>query len=346
MSEERTQTPSTRRRHQAREQGQAAHSPELTAAAGWLAAVAAIWLCGNSLASGLLGLMRGVGSAWDSGPPPVDPAGVAARLQGMALAIAWPLGTIIAAFAIGATLAHQLQVRGLWAPQLVLPDPARLWTPGRSPGGGTGTRSRRAFGSILKAIVFLAVLGCTVRWGWQDVLALGRFGTAGIAGRAGQAVLGLGFVLAGTLALLGLVDFGLSYLRFESLLRTTPEEQREDQRIQEGDIATRAQRRRLARELRADSPEALAGSSLAIHGNSGLTIVLAGGPPPRRVTIRAAAATARGHRLRRAAETSRVPHIENPGLAARLAQHPAGGYPIPPERLAELAAIWPPRPVE
>ena len=36
MSEDRTQPPSKRRRQLAREQGQAAHSPELTAAAGWL----------------------------------------------------------------------------------------------------------------------------------------------------------------------------------------------------------------------------------------------------------------------------------------------------------------------
>ena len=39
MLEERTQPPSKRRRQQARQHGQVAHSPELTAAAGWLAAV-------------------------------------------------------------------------------------------------------------------------------------------------------------------------------------------------------------------------------------------------------------------------------------------------------------------
>ena len=39
MSEDRTQPPSKRRRQLARQQGQVAHSPELTAAGGWLAAV-------------------------------------------------------------------------------------------------------------------------------------------------------------------------------------------------------------------------------------------------------------------------------------------------------------------
>ncbi len=128
------------------------------------------------------------------------------------------------------------------------------------------------------------------------------------------------------------------------MLRTTPEEQREDQRVLEGDVTARAQRRRIARAWRGDSPELLAGASLAIHGTGGLTVILSGGPPPRRVLIRAAARTAAGLRLRRSAEAAKIPHVEDAELARRLAQHPAGGLPIPAERIAELAAIWPARP--
>ena len=46
MSEDRTQPPSKRRRQLAREQGQVAHSPELTAAAGWLVVLIAARLPG------------------------------------------------------------------------------------------------------------------------------------------------------------------------------------------------------------------------------------------------------------------------------------------------------------
>ncbi len=344
MSEERTQSPSKRRRQLAREQGQAAHSPELTAAAGWLMAIAALWLCGGGLAGALLGLMRGVGSEWEAGFSTVDPVAVAGRIQRAALAVAWPLGTIVASFAAGAAAAHQLQVRGLWAPRTVLPDVARLWTPGR--GSGSASRSRRAAWSAVKAVAFVAVLAWAVRSGWREVLGLGSLEVAGLADRVGRSVLGLGFVLAGMLAVLGLIDFGLSYFRFESMLRTSAEEQREDQRIQEGDLAARSQRRRIARLWRGDSPEELAGASLVIRGSGGLTVVVAGGPPPRRVTIQTTAATSRGLRLRRSAERSRVPHVNDPGLAARLAQHPAGRLPIPAERLSELAAIWPPQCVD
>src|SRR4051794_19991649 len=105
MSEDRTQPPSKRRRQQAREQGQGAHSPELTAAAGWLAAVVALGFCGGGLASELAGLMRGALSEWDPAAMPADAAGLAARFRGVAWALAWPLSGILAAFAAGATAA-------------------------------------------------------------------------------------------------------------------------------------------------------------------------------------------------------------------------------------------------
>src|SRR5262249_28671200 len=103
MSEDRTQPPSNRRRQLAREQGQAAHSPELTAAAGWLAAVVAMACCCGGLAGELAGLMRSSLSNGDPAAMPADPAAVAERLRGVAWALAWPLGTILAAFAGGAT---------------------------------------------------------------------------------------------------------------------------------------------------------------------------------------------------------------------------------------------------
>jgi flagellar biosynthesis protein FlhB len=124
------------------------------------------------------------------------------------------------------------------------------------------------------------------------------------------------------------------------MLRTTPEEQREDRRVMEGDVTARAQRRRIARAWRGDSPDLLAGASLALHGPGGLTVILSGGPPPRRVMIRATARTAAGLRLRRSAEAARIPSVEDTELTRRLAQHHAAGHSIPAELIAELAAIW------
>ena len=58
MSEDRTQPPSKRRREQVREQGQAVHSPELTAAMSWLLAVVVLGMYGDDLARAMVELIQ------------------------------------------------------------------------------------------------------------------------------------------------------------------------------------------------------------------------------------------------------------------------------------------------
>ena len=57
-AEDRTQGPSKQRLQQAREHGQVAHSPELTAAVGLLAATLLLIWWGDDLAAALIGLLR------------------------------------------------------------------------------------------------------------------------------------------------------------------------------------------------------------------------------------------------------------------------------------------------
>ena len=338
MSEDQSQPPSKRRRQLAREQGQAAHSPELTAAAGWLVAVVLLGAFGEDLARAMVGLVRT--SMAVSSAMPTDPAGVAARVRGLILDLAWPLGFILAGFAAAALAAHQLQVRGLCAGRLIAPDPARLWTPGRGP--GLGTRSGNVAWATVKAVVVVIVSAWAVRAGWGEVHRLSALEVPELARAAARSVLHLAAVLAGVLLILGMVDYGLRYARFEAMLRTTPQEQREDQRTMEGDVAIRAQRRRIARAWRGDSADVLAGASLVLTGPGGLTLVLSGGPPPRPVAIRTTASGEAGQRLRRSADTAKIPQVEAGSLARHLVRHPSSAPTISAERIAELAAIWPP----
>src|SRR5690349_14732973 len=117
MTEDRTQPPSARRRQMAREQGQAAHSPELTAAAGWLVALLLLAFSGGELVRGLVALTREA-----LGPSPavwIDAPALVDQVRSPVFRLAVPLGTILAGFALGALAAHQLQVRGLWAVSLI-----------------------------------------------------------------------------------------------------------------------------------------------------------------------------------------------------------------------------------
>ena len=238
-----------------------------------------------------------------------------------------------------ALAAHQLQVRGLWATALILPTPGRLWALSRVP--GIAFRGERTAWSVVKAIVLVAVSAWAIQAGWSEILKLGSLDVPILVQRAGKIVLGQAWVLALVLLLLGLIDYLLCYRRFESMLRTTSLEHREDQRPMEGSPAIRSQQRRVALAWRSDTPELLAGASLLLNGTAGLTLVLGGGPPPKRITVRIVLKGSAGQRLRRSAQAGKLPQIESPDLAHRLARRPSSRSPIAAALTAELAAIWP-----
>lgn len=159
MSDDRTQPPSKRRRQMARQHGQAAHSPELTAAAGWLAAVVLLGIVGDDLALGLTKLVSG-----SLTPPAIltaDRAVVVAEVRGLIVGLGWPLGAILASFVAGALAAHQLQVRGLCAAGLLAPDLSRLWT--ISSGPGLAVRVERVGWSMVKAFLVMVAFAWSIR---------------------------------------------------------------------------------------------------------------------------------------------------------------------------------------
>ena len=336
-SEGRTQAPTARRRQLAREGGQAAHSPELSASAGLLASSAALAVWGEGLASSLLGLVRE--PLTTAVPFAVEAAEVVARIRHAAVGVAGPLLAIFGAAAAGALAAHQAQVRGLWAPGLLAPDPSRLWATGQ--GGGLVSRAGRGLWSVAKASVVVAVAAWVVRSGWAEFPRLSALDTPELAASCGRALARLALTLAGATLALGLVDFGLQWHRLETLLRLTPDEQREEIRSMEGDPSLRAQRRRIARSWRGGHDEILAGASLLLTGPSGLTVVLGGGLPPRRVSVRSILNGPAGLRLRRDADPEKFPRVEAPDLALRLARRRPPGLPPSPELLEEIVGLWP-----
>jgi flagellar biosynthetic protein FlhB len=294
---------------------------------------------GDDLARSLINLVYG--SLSGLAAMPTDPAGLTMRIREIVLGLAWPFGAILVGFAAGAVAMHQLQVRGLCATRLIAPDPARLWTFGNGP--ALAVQAQRAGWAMVQAILLAVVLTWTIRAGWGDLLRLSELDGPPLAGATGWSLLHPAQVLGGALLVLGLADAVLGYFRFEAMLRTTPQEQREDQLAMEGDLASRVQRRRIARAWRGHSSDLLTGSSLVLHGPAGLTLVLCGGPPPARVALRAAVEGNAGLRLRRSAQIMKLAQIEAPDLARRLAPHTGPNRPLTAGLIAELAAIWPAR---
>ncbi len=337
MSEERTQAPSKLRRQQARESGHVAHSAELTGAAGLLVVVFLLGVWGDDLAAGLLNAVQA--PLREEMPVFGDAGVVVAHLRAVTLNVAWPLLAITFGGALGAFAAHQVQVGGLWTPGRLAPDPTRLWALGRGP--SLAARGERGAWSIVKAIIIVLVTAGTIRSGWRDFQQLSALETPQLAPALGAAFRHATLMLAGAVLVLGLVDFGLQYQRFEAMLRLTPEEEREDLRTMEGDPALRARRRRLARSRSGDERELVAGATLALTGPAGLIVLVGGAPPPRRFRVLAAAKGATGASLRRAAESVEVPLRDAPDLARRLAGRRTPALPLEPKLTQEIARLWP-----
>jgi flagellar biosynthetic protein FlhB len=337
MSEDRTQPASKHRRQLAREQGLAVHSPELTAAAGWLVALVLLSFWTRDLAGGLAGSIREA----LAGPPPInaDPALLIAHLRSQFLAIAVPFSIIIGGFSAGSILAHQCQVRGLCAPIHLAPDPTRLWN--FAGGLGLGARAGRNAWAVVKSGALIGAGAWTIRATWMDVLRSSQLEVPDLARSAGSIVHFQSIVLAAVLVGLGLVDYCLRHRRFEAMLRTTQQQQREDQQLVEGDLSLRSRRRQIADAWRGEGADLLAGASLALFGDGGLVVILAGGPPPRKIHVRSALSGGPAQRLRRAVARANLPQVDAPDLARRLGREEFAKLPIPDDLVDHLADIWP-----
>ena len=320
-----------------------ARSAELTAASALLVAAALLSVWGDDLFSRLVRVVR---TPWlgDLGVPGEGESAVdlVARVQETLVQVAFPTLGILGGSVLAAILAHQAQVGGLFAPGLLAPDPSRLWSLNLDDeGGGEGLlgRSSRGLWSMVKAVVVVGVAALVIRTHLDDFAHLGRADVQGMALAAGGLVRSTALILALATTVLGLIDYALQRNRFEAMLRTTDDEHREDLRSADGDPALRVRRRNLAKSLRGDAPELLRGASLTLLGPSDLVIVLAGGPPPRKVTIRSSAHGPAGQKLRKAALAANLTLVEAPDLARTLAQLRTPN--IPPEILPTLLEAWP-----
>lgn len=333
MSEERTQAPSKKRRQQARESGQAAHSPMLTAAAGLLASLLLLGLWGGSLARTLshLALRCFGGSPWELD----DPAVLTELLRETALSLAMPVGGLLLGTALAMVLVHQLQVGGLWAPSQLAPDPSRLW-------GGFQNSSRQVLqsGWTLLKVVSLATLAAWLIVGrWPALERLAAQDIENLAVSGSMLLVRLLQIMAVSLLALGLADFFLRWRQFEEQLCLTPEQQKQELRETDGDPAVRARQRSVALAWRKDPADLLPGAAMVVTAGAGLAILLAGEKPPGPIAIRQIARGVAASALRNAATRAGLTIADAPPLALYLARGQREA--LPPHHAEALGKLWP-----
>ena len=336
MSEDRTQAPSLRRRQEAKAHGVVARSPELTAAIGLLAAVALLGMWGESLATACVDLIRApflMTDFWTT-----EPGVVVAMLRSSIVRVLVPLLGILSGILIATVAAHQAQVGGMWASNLLAPDVSRLWA---SSGADWSSRAGKGVWGIAKTFLILMVAAWAIRSEWTTLATLGSRDKIQLASASAAALRRLAFALGFATLVLGLIDYLLARRRIETALQTTAEETREEAKSIDGDPAIRARRMRLAKSWRTDPGELLTGAIVVLSGPAGLAVVLGGEGPPGKVIVRASARGGSGAILKKSAKRAGLKVVEAAKLASHFASAAARTQALPDSLRNELAEIWP-----
>ncbi len=335
---QRSEEPTPRRQHKAREEGQVASSRDFTAALQFLAAVAMMAIFGADVSTSLLTAMRGMlraAFAQDLG---------AAELQSLAGAVLYDGLSIFWRFA-GALLviglvSHLAQTGFAWTPKRLTPDLKRLDPLQKLadlPGENLTQTGKALLLLPLLGLVFYFVIASQAD-GFLELSALSaRAGSLRVARTLIDLLLKAGFCLL----LIGALDLYRQRRKVHKKLMMTKQEVRQEQKDIEGDPQIKARLRRLQRErsrrrMMSEVPTA----TVVVTNPTHYAVALRYEPrlmPAPRVVAKGLDLVAL--RIRSIAEEHEIPLVENPPLAQTLYRSAEVGDEIPEDLYNAVAEI-------
>ncbi len=249
-TDDKTQDPTPRRRQQARDAGQVAHSQDLGSAVLLLGALGLLLFMGGALVAFLVEFMQSClgGNAWQAGLVTGESrAAVVDGWHALVAALGQHLLPLLAGAMLLAVASRWLQTGFFFLPGRLLPDFSRV-----SPAKGLGriwsaeNASRLMFG--LFKVTVVAAVGLSGAWSRRYELAqLTGLDLPNLAARAWEVCLWSCLEMGGALLALAALDYLHQRSSLERSLRMTPQEVREEMREQQGDPQIAARRRDLAR---------------------------------------------------------------------------------------------------
>jgi flagellar biosynthetic protein FlhB len=331
-----TEEPTPRRLERARKEGMVARSHDLVSFALLLAA---------SLA--LPAMVRGAASRIGAFAIAAFSGGLASGasedervlVAGLALVAGVVAPTALAAFA-AVILLNVAQVGLRLTPKRLVPS-ARMLSP--------AANLRRIFSAqpaveIVKAIVKLVatvVLAVAVAAGSIDAMAQGAASPLAGAAAAAGASLELVRSVAALGLVLGLVDLVRQRRSLRRRLRMTRQEVRDELREHEGDLAVKARRRRLARDLlRRTMLQEVAHADVVVANPTHVAVALRYDPGRDRApTVVAKGLDFLASSIRERARAAGVPIVEDPPLARVIYVAARVGEPIPASLFLVVARL-------
>jgi flagellar biosynthesis protein FlhB len=326
---EKTELPTDRRRHQAREQGNIARSVDLTAAIVLLSAAGGMYAFGPGVGEMVLQLIRG--ATTEDVALTLDQRSATLLLWKTAWDVARAVLPLMLLVAGGSLAANLMQVGFLWSPEVLTPkierlDPIKGFQRILSLGALV-----RLGGSIAKVLLVAGVAYLYLSTHQAEYLALPEQEASALLVTMGRAVVELGFYLAMTLVGLAILDYGYQYWQHERDLMMTKQEIREEMKETDGNPQIRSKRRELHRQLaEARQLGSVKTADVVITNPTEIAVAIKYDPE----TMPAPTVVAKGMgeiaaQIRRLAAEHGVPILERKPLARALYRDVKVGHTIP-----------------
>ncbi len=337
---EKTEAPTPRRLREAREEGNVARSPDLTAALMLLAAVLLLYLLGAQVFEKLARAVEVslAGEHTTNPAVPDDLEALFAFTMDLAVRGLGPLMLAIMAVGLVATVA---QVGFLLTTRPLVPRFSRL-SPIKGFQNLVNARAMmRLVMSLAKFGIIALVAGWTVVHDLPRLVHLGGLEVGPAFAGIAELVFELGLRLAVLLILLALIDFAFQKWQKLRDLRMSKQDVKQEMKDMEGDPLTKQRRTRIARQLAMqrvnhDVPKA----DVVVTNPTHFAIALRYDAQ----TMRAPKVLAKGAdylaiRIRQVASAHGIPIVERKPLAQALYRGVEIGQEIPPEHYAAVAEI-------
>jgi flagellar biosynthesis protein FlhB len=342
VAQNRTETATPRRREEAREQGQVAHSRELTVSLVLLAGLAALALAGGTIGPGLIEQIRH--DFWLSSKVADFQPETVQALVGSSLSRGLELLSFLFAIVIAAAVASSALQVGFQVTPVVL---ALQWERLSPVAGWSRLFSTNSSVVGLVTLFKIATVGivayCVIKGPVQHLGNLQQCSLAVVLHQAWSTMIQLGMAVAGALVVVGAVDYAWQWWRLEQSLRMTKQEVKEEVKRDEGDPQFKARIRKLQRQaaqkrMLQDVPTA----TVVVTNPTHLAVALRyerGSMPTPVVVAKGAGELA--HRIAELARRHSVPVLERKPVAQALFKSVKVGQQIPAtlyQVVAELLA--------
>jgi flagellar biosynthetic protein FlhB len=338
MAGERTEAPTPRRQQDARRRGQVARSQELVSIGVLFVAVVGLRFLGAHTWNGLADILRdGLIDVPSEELTPELTMQMARDIGGRMLLLLAPLFAVLALAAVAINLA---QSGFILSGQSIRPKFSHI-----SPAAGLKRIVGKdglvnLFKSLAKMAVIALVVFLTMRGQLASIVGLGHLSPGAAVARLGMLSFDIAIRAAGVLLAVAAADYLWQRRRFQSQLRMTKEEVRQELKETDGDPQIKAAIRRRRQQLMNRMLAAVPKADVVVTNPTHYAVAIRYDP----VSMGAPVVVAKGERLialriKEVARKHGVPVLEEPPLARALFAAVQVGHPIPAQLFRAVAEV-------